>query len=130
MTPALYFGPHRGRVGVLLSGYHIAQTNLDGVEFQFCGGHIKQPFHREHRHGYAYAAIHADGCLVRRDCTGLESKSRDFVWTRHRRGGVLGLDGALNLASAIQQAKQEVGCDAGGNLNAQADAILAEIGDA
>lgn len=40
---------------------------------------------------------------------------------------VLGLDPNLNLASTIRIAKEEVGCEAEGNLNAQADALLQQI---
>ena len=40
---------------------------------------------------------------------------------------VLGLDSSLSIASTIDQAKQDVGCEPEGNLNAQADALLLEI---
>ena len=39
----------------------------------------------------------------------------------------LGLDGNLSVASAIHKAQEEVGCDARGNLNQQADALLFEL---
>lgn len=40
---------------------------------------------------------------------------------------MLGLDANLNLAAAIRQAKQDVGCEADGSLNEQADALLLEL---
>ena len=40
---------------------------------------------------------------------------------------ILGLDSSLNLASAIQQAKTDVGLDAEGSLIEQADALLVEL---
>lgn len=40
---------------------------------------------------------------------------------------ILGLDSSLNLASAIQQAKNDVGLEAEGSLIAQADALLFEL---
>ena len=40
---------------------------------------------------------------------------------------LLGLDSSLNIPSVIRQAKQAVGCEAEGNLNDQADALLLEL---
>ena len=40
---------------------------------------------------------------------------------------LLGLEDNVNIGSALQRAKQEVGCKAEGNLNEQADALLREL---